>query len=208
MAVQMITVGRSLNSDIYLDERFVYASIHHGIISYDGNQLMYTDRSTNGTMINNHKVKHGTVPLRRGDIILVAGRYLLDWNMIDAYLPKRAMGTAMAPASGWKQYNSTTAINTNQWNWGAMGLYPLWGLQNGCVWALPVAIVIGVLLFPLPNVVFGFYGSKWAWQGRTWASPHQFYSVQQQWANAGIVAMCCETVVYLWVVCLLLIKVF
>lgn len=209
MTLRKITVGRAPSSDIYLDDRYVYASKHHGIIFYDGNQLMYTDRSSNGTIINNHRVKHRTVLIQRGDIILVAGRYPLDWNQIDTYLPSKVFGTTLASSEAWRQINGMQLpMNTNDWNWGAMGLYPLWGLQNGCSWAVLVAVVAGVLLFPLPNLFFGFYGTKLAWHGRTWASRQVFHQMQQHWARAGIVAMCCETVAYFLVVCLLLIHYF
>lgn len=41
MTLREITVGRSKNSDIYLGERCIYASINHGSLYYDGSQLMY-----------------------------------------------------------------------------------------------------------------------------------------------------------------------
>lgn len=199
---KIITVGRSESSDIYLDEKFVYASKRHGIIFYDGNQLMYRDMSSNGTMINNKSVKHRTVPIRRGDIILVAGRYQLDWNKIDTFLPQRPIGTAFAqqePSGGWQgSIYAPAVMDTNKWNWGAMGVYPVWGLFNGCWWAALVGLLVGLLLFPLPNIVFGYYGTRWAWRNKQWISPQEFQRVQTLWEPAGIATMCCATLFYLW----------
>ena len=57
------------------------------MIYYDGRQLMYRDISTNGTMINNQRIHKRAVPIRRGDIIMLAGKYQLNWNQIDYYFP-------------------------------------------------------------------------------------------------------------------------
>ncbi len=53
MTLREVTIGRDKNSDIYLDDRCAYASNNHATIYYDGNQLMFRDNSSNGTMINN-----------------------------------------------------------------------------------------------------------------------------------------------------------
>lgn len=92
-----ITIGRAENCDIRLDERCLHASNKHAVISYDGSRLMYKDISTNGTFINNVKVHRRTVVLHRGDVIMIAGKYLLKWNHIDACLCR--MGSqSSAPA--------------------------------------------------------------------------------------------------------------
>lgn len=80
-----ITIGRDKNSDIYLDESCKLASRNHASIFYDGNQLMFRDVSTNGTMINNVRVNHRTVPISNGDIIMIAGRYQISWSQINAF---------------------------------------------------------------------------------------------------------------------------
>ena len=80
-----ITIGRSENCDIRLDSRCGYASNVHGTIVYDGRKLMYKDTSSNGTYINNVRVHNREVPLHRGDIIMIAGRYQIKWNHIDPF---------------------------------------------------------------------------------------------------------------------------
>jgi pSer/pThr/pTyr-binding forkhead associated (FHA) protein len=72
MIMREVTIGRSKDCDIYLDERCIYASSHHATIYYDGNQLMYRDNSSNGTLINNVSVKHRAVPIRHGGSIIAA----------------------------------------------------------------------------------------------------------------------------------------
>lgn len=81
-----ITIGRAGNCDLRLDPRCNYASNQHATILYDGRQLMFKDTSSNGTYINNVKVHNRTVPLHRGDVIMLAGRYPLKWKHIDAFL--------------------------------------------------------------------------------------------------------------------------
>lgn len=73
MLMREVTVGRSKDSDIYLDDRCVYASTDHATIYYDGTQLMYKDTSSNGTMVNNIMVKHRAVPIKHGDIGHIGG---------------------------------------------------------------------------------------------------------------------------------------
>ena len=72
MNIREITIGRSKTSDIYLDDRCIYASNNHGSIYYDGNQMMYRDNSSNGTMVNNIMVRRRAVPIRQGDIIMIS----------------------------------------------------------------------------------------------------------------------------------------
>lgn len=69
MNIREITIGRSKSSDIFLDNRCIYASNNHGSIYYDGNRMMYRDNSSNGTMI--------------------AGRYQLNWNQTNFFFVQR-----------------------------------------------------------------------------------------------------------------------
>ena len=162
MMLREVTIGRSKDCDIYLDERCIYASSHHATIYYDGNQLMYRDCSSNGTMINNVSVKHRAVPIRRGDTIMVAGKYQISWNQIDVYFPGRPQ-QQMAPQQSYQQpfqqsYQQSAmqapvdegdSLNLSKWNWGAFSLYPLWGFFNGCWWAFLIGFFVG-WLFPSP----------------------------------------------------------
>ena len=196
MIMREVTVGRSKDCDIYLDERCIYASSHHATIYYDGNQLMYRDNSSNGTLINNVSVKHRAVPIRHGDSIMAAGKYQISWNQIDVFFPMNAR--QMPPQQPMQQepyayqtYQPNTMANTatvdvSKWNWGAFALYPIWGFFNGCWWAFLIAMFLW-WLSPIPNIIFGVYGTRWAWQNKTWSSAADFMSTQHSWGIAGII---------------------
>lgn len=81
-----ITIGRSNSCDIQFDRNNVLVSTNHGSIFVNCNQLMYKDTSTNGTVINNTMVHHMTVPINRGDTILIAGKFPISWSQIDGFL--------------------------------------------------------------------------------------------------------------------------
>lgn len=189
MILREVTVGRSRDCDIYLDERCIYASSHHATIYYDGNQLMYRDCSSNGTMINNVSVKHRAVPIRRGDTIMVAGKYQIGWNQIEVYFPSNQR--QMPPQQPVYQERvavgpDTSELNLSKWNWGAFSLYPIWGLFNGCWWGLLIGIFLGCF-WPIPNIIFGVCGTRWAWENKTWRSAEDFMGTQHSWDIAGII---------------------
>lgn len=197
-----ITIGRDKHSDIYLNESCKLASRNHASIFYDGNQLMLRDASTNGTMVNNVRINHRTVPIFNGDMIMVAGRYPISWSQIGAFFPlvqqdsNRACLTD-APSS------STQSPFKMRWNWGAFGLYPIWGFFNGCWWGILVSLFLG-FLFPIPNIVFGIYGTRWAWENRKWNSLKEFMKTQSDWAVWGIIVFCMNILMlsFVWIVLL------
>lgn len=195
MTLREVTVGRDKNSDIYLDDRCAYASNHHGTIYYDGNQLMFRDNSSNGTMINNIMVKRRAVPIRRGDIIMVAGRYQLNWNQIDAFFPPaqrqpmRVEASVESPVQQALRAAETQTPDLNKWNWGAFCLSGIWGIFNGCWWIILINIFCW-WLGPIPNIIFGIYGTRWAWENKYWSGAHEFEETQDSWAMWGIIILC------------------
>ena len=197
MILREVTIGRSKDCDIFLDARCKYASNHHATIFYDGQQLMYKDTSTNGTLINNVSVKHRAVPIQQGDIIMVAGQYPINWNQIDAffhYVPSMTMPPPHSPSA----VSSSPVVDTSKWNWGAFGLYGIWGFFNGCWWAFLVSMFLGWFLFPIPNIIFGIYGTRWAWENRTWVSPQDFLQTQSNWSIWGIISFCMNMFFFVW----------
>lgn len=189
MILREVTVGRSKDCDIFLDPRCVYASSYHGTIYYDGNTLMFRDTSSNGTMINNVSVRNRAVPIHHGDIIMLAGQYQLNWNQIDAFFPKinqnHAAHSTMLYDKGLID-NARQATPDFKWNWGAFGLYPIWGFFNGCSWGILISILLG-WLYPIPNIVFGICGSSWSWHNKKWKSVDEFKDVQSNWSIAGVI---------------------
>lgn len=199
MVLREITIGRSKDCDIYLDPRCQYASNYHGTIYYDGNQLMFKDMSTNGTMINNVSVKHRAIPICRGDIIMLAGRYQVNWNQIDAFFPPMSPQSRGGTVLDEPVHSQTMSpvVNTSKWSWGAFGLYPIWGFFNGCWWAFLVSLFFW-WAYPVPNIIFGACGTKWAWGNRTWISTQDFLQTQSSWATWGIVVTCLNILFYVW----------
>lgn len=206
MNLREITVGRSKACDIFLDPRCQYASNQHGVIYYDGTQLMFRDTSTNGTLINNVSVHWRAVPIYRGDAIMLAGKYPLSWKQIDVFFPPGTepggptMVGLAAPfprETGQSTPPAELTPDTTKWNWGAFGLYPIWGFFNGCWWGILISIAFG-WLWPLPNILFGALGSRWAWKNKRWASPLDFTQAQAKWMPWGIVCFCLGLVSWLF----------
>ncbi|MBE6254420.1 MAG: FHA domain-containing protein [Prevotella sp.] len=202
MTLREITIGRSKDCDIYLDPRCQYASSYHATIYYDGTQLMFKDTSTNGTLINNVSVKHRAVPIRHGDIIMLAGKYQINWNQIDAFFPSapvsQPMGVNVAPAASPAAAPSTY-VDTSKFSWAAFLMSGIWGLFNGCWWMLLVNIGYFILAFVpilgiisgiaslITNIFFGINGTRWAWENRTWSSPQAFEQTQSTWNKVAII---------------------
>ena len=82
-----ITIGRDSRNDIRIDERWDTVSNEHADIELRGDRLIFTDHSSNGTIINGQKIHHDHVGIYPNDKILLAGVYELDWNVINRYFP-------------------------------------------------------------------------------------------------------------------------
>lgn len=209
MVSREITVGRSETCDIYLDPRCEYASGNHGTIYFDGYQLVFKDTSSNGTVINGTKIKHQAVPIRRGDTILLAGKYQLDWAHIDKFfpnLPQMQRGGAtvidqpanVSPNPGGAANTGsadTTQPLTSKWSWGAFALYPIWGFFNGCWWAIFVWFFLGWCI--IPSIVFGIFGRRWSWQNKRWANAAIFNSTQKTWDTVGLILFIISLVMFI-----------
>lgn len=212
MNLREISIGRSKNCDISLDQRCIYASKIHATIFYDGTQLMFRDRSTNGTLINNINVHNRAVPINRGDIIMISGQYQINWNQIDAFFPPSVRPQHQAPLSfqpiGASVDNTPQTIQPSQpdlqkWSWGAFVLSWIWGLFNGCWWMIFInigmviftfvlsLIPFGVLLAMVINfgisIFFGMKGTQLAWENRSWNNVQDFEQTQSIWNKVGIV---------------------
>lgn len=161
---------------------------------------MFKDTSTNGTSINNISIKQRAVPIHRGDIIMLAEKYPVNWNQIDIFFPPALPKPIVCVAENKVPPQPVAPVtDTNKWNWGAFGLYPLWGFFNGCWWAFLISIVAG-WLYPIPNIIFGVYGTKWAWENRKWTNEQEFLQAQNNWKIWGIIVTCLNIVFYIcWI---------
>lgn len=207
MNLREVTVGRSANCDIYLDQGCKFASGLHGTIYYDGSQLMFKDTSTNGTWINNIKVHKRAVPIRHGDIIMLAGKYQINWNQIDAYFPVFPEPQPMMPISQpvtplpqpIPSAPQNNYVDTSKFSWGAFWLSGIWGFFNGCWWMflvnmgffllafIPFVNIFSFIASLITNIIFGVYGMRWAWANRTWSSPQDFIQTQATWNKVAII---------------------
>lgn len=206
MNLREVTIGRSPNCDIYLDQRCQYASNMHGVLYYDGNQLMYKDTSSNGTMINNISVRKRAVPIHRGDSIMITGKYPINWNQIDSffpYMPPTPIGTIVDISKSMsQQVSNTEPLDLSKWSWGAFVLSWIWGFFNGCWWMFLVKMgtfLLSILLWWVPfaaifisiidigvSVLFGVKGTEWAWNNRSWSSISNFKQTQDIWNKVGL----------------------
>ena len=189
-----VTIGRSMDCDIYLDQSCIYASSHHAVIYSDGYQLMFRDTSSNGTVINNTLVKNGVVPICHGDIILLAGQYQLNWNQIDSFFgrPNEHGSTVLVNPSNYyvnSQLKSDLSAPAEEpdlksWNWGAFSLYWIWGFFNGCPWLIVVSLFLG-WAFPIPNIILGMKGTRMSWEKKKWESVKEFNKSKETWDFVG-----------------------
>lgn len=191
-----ILIGRDNSCHIRINPECRYCSGIHGALYMSGNTLMYRDQSRNGTTINNNMVRQQTVPIKYGDTIMLAGQYCLDWNIICSYFPQAQQmpaHTIIKPQDN-PQYQQEyrpeyrpeekRTPNLHKFNWGAFFLYPIWGLFNGCWWALLLFIFCcwaSILL----NLMFGIFGTRLAWQNCKWESVEDFEQTQHTWALWG-----------------------
>ena len=101
MKKREVSIGRSSSCDICLNQSCQYASIYHGTIYCEGGNFFYKDTSTNGTVVNNKFVHKMTVQIERGDEILIAGKYLIRWSLIES-----CINSSDVPFKKTKQNNS------------------------------------------------------------------------------------------------------
>lgn len=204
MNLREITIGRAKNSDIYLDPRCQYASSYHATIYMDGNQLMFKDMSTNGTMINNVSVRHRAVPIHQGDIIMLAGQYQISWNQINTFFPQSQQFFSNEIDFNRNQTTSgdvpaARIPDYDKWTWGAFTFTWIWGLFNGCWWMFLIQLALIVFCFvPYMNlfmpivyfiiyIVYGVNGRKWAWENRSWRDADDFERTQDSWNTWGLI---------------------
>lgn len=75
--------------------------------------------------------------------------------------------------------------SVRDWNWGAFLAGPVWALFHG----MPVLAGILLLvcwLWPLPNLLLGFYGGQMAWRMQPYRDVAEFEEAQRRWALWGL----------------------
>ena len=108
-----ITIGRNPNSMIRISEDYDIVSNDHAEITQQGVEIVYTDHSSNGTIINGQKIQGKSVNIYRGDKIVLAGVYELQWSLIDPLIvpvgrptvARNIRGDAHLPSDGQPRYS-------------------------------------------------------------------------------------------------------
>jgi hypothetical protein len=79
-------------------------------------------------------------------------------------------------------------------NWGAAGLWPVWGFSNGLWWLSLVFFSIILLgsdfryfAFAAVSIYMGVKGGELAWSNGSWRDVNHFVVVQKMWTVWGIV---------------------
>ena len=80
--MKRITIGRNPNCDIVYAQNMV--SRNHAIINiYPSGKYEIISMGTNGTKVNGTLITNGQpYPLKRGDAVVFAGQYPLDWHQV------------------------------------------------------------------------------------------------------------------------------
>lgn len=81
-----ITIGRNPKSTIVISEDYDIVSNDHAEIAQQGSDIVFTDHSSNGTIINGQKIKGRSVNIYPGDKIVLAGICELQWSQISAFI--------------------------------------------------------------------------------------------------------------------------
>lgn len=103
MNAQGISIGRSPECDVVVDERWDTVSNEHAHIKSRDGVLVYADHSSNGTVINRQKIHNREVEIYPGDVILLAGVYELGWNVINGYFPQSKRPTVIHNIRGERE---------------------------------------------------------------------------------------------------------
>lgn len=95
MSKKKISIGRNPQSDIVVDDRWDMVSNEHADIELRDGDLIFLDHSTNGTVINKQKIHNTNVGIYPGDLIMLAGKYELNWETINQYFPQSQRPTVI-----------------------------------------------------------------------------------------------------------------
>ena len=84
---KVITIGRSKQSDIVIDDHECIVSSNHATVSIVNGKYWFVDNSRNGTLINGRLLKKQGTEVDTSCEILLAGKIALPWQKIIGILP-------------------------------------------------------------------------------------------------------------------------
>lgn len=92
----------------------------------------------------------------------------------------------------------------NRFNWGAAGLWPLWGFANGMWWLIFVGVAISWLPLGLnipagilASIYMGVKGNELARRYKQWRNDSHFVSIQKNWQVVGVIFFILNMVSYI-----------
>ena len=114
-----ILIGRSVECQICYEGVAPISSKHAELIIGDDGRMMFTDYSTNGTMVNGQMINHKTIPVSYGEEIVFPGNVALDWNLVAAVFnrmretPSAGVAQQPSPAPQPQQPYQSTPVSPN-----------------------------------------------------------------------------------------------
>lgn len=81
--MKRVKIGRAFDNDLVFDSLLI--SNYHAEVVENNGKVVYTDHSTNGTMINGVVVHNDSLVIKENDIILLPSNVRIDWNMLFGY---------------------------------------------------------------------------------------------------------------------------
>lgn len=82
MIMRKVTIGRSQENDVVFEQVDTISSYHSEIVIDDSGIITYNDHSTNGSWINGQKIHKTSCVVKEGDIIMLPGDVIIEWNQI------------------------------------------------------------------------------------------------------------------------------
>lgn len=81
-----ISIGRAPSNHIVIQCPTV--SLTHALITFiEDGTIVYSDKSTNGSIINGKALRGSAVYIKAGDQIVLPGKILIDWSTLNRYNP-------------------------------------------------------------------------------------------------------------------------
>lgn len=170
-----ITIGRDRNNDLCVPPFYETVSNRHADLEEIGGRLYIIDHSTNGTIINGHRVTNTREEIKYGDNIKLSNAYTLSWENILKFFPdfqsasvSQSRNISNEPGGRMTQMHNVSSMQLidhaamqnpeNQkyeiekevvkkgWNWGAFLLGWIWGVGHRCWWPLLVCLCFGLFI--------------------------------------------------------------
>lgn len=150
-----ISIGRGPSNDILVSQPAVSSS--HALMTFaEDGKIIYTDNSTNGTTVNGKFVRHMSVYVQPGDIILLPGNYLLNWATINSRNPYSNVRQAPQPQPCYQpQYQAPVQENIQEVVYNVNPPMPPQEDKNTCGLLSLIFAIIAIVTYVPPITPLG-----------------------------------------------------